>query len=309
MSSLSDLIAHARKHSGIVTLHEAVALGASRSSTYRWAAEGLIIQVGPGVFALPGTSSRPDITLRAACRALGAVVSHESAATVHRIGPVRERHPTVTVSHRGTHRFEGVVVRQSTDLMEQHVDVVDGLRVTNPSRTVIDLAAVVSRSRLEVIVDNVLAAGVVELNDLNSLRLSLSRQGKKGARNLRAVLESRVGDPAVPTTVLEARLLRLIKDAGLPIPTREFHAPWLKPINGRVDLAYVDHHLVIEADSRRWHLLFDAFEVDRRRDNAAQIAGWKVLRFTWRMIEEEPAQVLTTIKEALLSQRAPSSRG
>jgi hypothetical protein len=42
-----------------------------------------------------------------------------------------------------------------------------------------------------------------------------------------------------------------------------------------VDLAYVDHLLVIEADSRRWHTQADAFLTDRERDNLAQLAGWR----------------------------------
>jgi very-short-patch-repair endonuclease len=70
-------------------------------------------------------------------------------------------------------------------------------------------------------------------------------------------------------------------------------------LNGRVDFAYLLAKIVIEADSRRWHLTFDAFEVDKVRDNAAQIAGWIVLRITWRMIRDEPSEVVRTIREAL----------
>jgi very-short-patch-repair endonuclease len=73
------------------------------------------------------------------------------------------------------------------------------------------------------------------------------------------------------------------------------------PTNGRVDFAYPKHNLVIEGDSRRWHTLLNSFEIDRLRDNAAQLAGWRVLRFTWQEITENPERVVSTIRLALLS--------
>jgi len=43
----------------------------------------------------------------------------------------------------------------------------------------------------------------------------------------------------------------------------------------------------------------EAFESDRRRDNLAQLNGWRVLRFTWNDLNETPARVLYQIAEAL----------
>jgi very-short-patch-repair endonuclease len=87
--------------------------------------------------------------------------------------------------------------------------------------------------------------------------------------------------------------------AGFPLPSREFKAPWLAPTNGRVDLAYLEQRLVVEADSRRWHMLAAAFLEDRERDNRAQLAGWRVLRFTWWDIEQRPDYVASMIRAAL----------
>ena len=108
------------------------------------------------------------------------------------------------------------------------------------------------------------------------------------------------GGWAVPeVSALEERLIELIDRVGLPPASREFRAPWLAPSDGRVDLAYEERRLVIEADSRRWHMLADAFLTDRERDNRAQLAGWRVLRFTWWDIEERPEYVVSMIREAL----------
>ncbi|HEX6221116.1 MAG TPA: DUF559 domain-containing protein, partial [Acidimicrobiia bacterium] len=88
-------------------------------------------------------------------------------------------------------------------------------------------------------------------------------------------------------------------NAGIRPPMKQFHAPWLKPIDGRVDFAYIEEKIVLEGDSRRWHLLSEAFDSDRRRDIAAQLAGWMVIRLTWKMIIEEPEYVVETVRRAL----------
>jgi very-short-patch-repair endonuclease len=82
----------------------------------------------------------------------------------------------------------------------------------------------------------------------------------------------------------------------------------LEPINGRVDFAYVDEEIILEADSRRWHLISEAFDTDRRRDIAAQLAGWIVLRFTWKMITDEPDFVVNSVRNALSMRSGADSR-
>ena len=303
MSPTRRAIDHARKNHGIITFHEAQALGMAKATLNRRVADGVFVRVARGVYALPGSTTRPDFILRAADRVLGAVVSHESAAAIHGMMARRPRLNTVTVSHRRTHSLPNLKVHQSTDLVGGHVVIANGLRVTSPVRTVIDLAAVVSRTRLAQILDRSLSSNLVEVGDLESLFSSLARRGKPGVRRLRSLLEERVGGPIVTESVLEHRLFALLVDAGLPEPVSQFRADWLKSMNGRIDFAYPEHRVVIEADSRRWHSSLDAFEVDRQRDNAAQLAGWVVLRFTWKMITDEPAAVVTTVRRALTSER------
>ncbi|HEY6635512.1 MAG TPA: DUF559 domain-containing protein, partial [Acidimicrobiia bacterium] len=97
--------------------------------------------------------------------------------------------------------------------------------------------------------------------------------------------------------------------AELPAPVRQYRAPWLRRVNGRVDLAYPSHQLLVEADSRRWHLLAAAFETDRIRDNAAQLAGWRILRFTWEEVTTAPERVVMTIRRALEDERPTAGYG
>lgn len=299
MTSTKEVITFAKRNGGIFSTQEALALGMVRATLHRRVADGVFVRVGQGLYALPGTATRPDLAMRAAHRLLEAVVSHQSAARIHGFEPIGKSPPSVTVSHRGTHSFPGVIVHQATDLLEEHVIEIDGLRVTTPLRTLVDLAKVLRRPQLERVIEHALVTGKVKVGELVDMVAALSRQGKKGFKNLHSIIDERLVGTAKLESELERILLRLIVDAGLPTPVKQFRAPWLKRRKGRVDLAYPDKCILIEGDSRRWHGLFDAFEVDRVRDNAAQIAGWIVLRFTWRMIKDEPSTVIRTIREAI----------
>ena len=94
-------------------------------------------------------------------------------------------------------------------------------------------------------------------------------------------------------------MLEIIRVSGLPEPVLQHRPEWLKHVNGRVDLAYPDSRLVIEGDSREWHGDEYTFQADRVRDNIAQLAGWRILRFTWYDITQRPDYVITSIRRAL----------
>jgi very-short-patch-repair endonuclease len=61
--------------------------------------------------------------------------------------------------------------------------------------------------------------------------------------------------------------------------------------------------LIVEVDGRAVHTTRHAFEHDRRRDQRLMLRGWRVARFTWRQVVDEPAAVAVTIG-ALLAEPA-----
>lgn len=293
------LIEYTQSAGGVITRSEALALGMPSSTLDGMVRQGVLKRIRPGVFALPGNTDDHMLALRAACRKLGAVTSHLSAAKIHHLVDLPFVKPTVSVPRRRTKEHPGVTVHQLTDLMDPHIEEIDGLPVTVGERTVIDLAARLSEARIDQIVDNGLASGRLNLERLTELFGELGRQGKPGTVRMRTVLSKRTAGYVAPESELERRLLTLIEAAGLPEPVRQFRPEWLVPVRGRVDLAYPDDRLIVEGDSRRWHTLLNSFEIDRRRDNAAQIAGWRILRFTWAEITDFPERVASTIGAAL----------
>jgi very-short-patch-repair endonuclease len=66
-----------------------------------------------------------------------------------------------------------------------------------------------------------------------------------------------------------------------------------------VDAVWLDRKLVVELDGYGFHRTPQAFERDRERDAVLQLAGYRVLRLTWRRIEHDPRGVLETLRGLL----------
>lgn len=296
---LADL---ARRQYGLFSRAQARALGASLGLIKRRIASGRWVVEAPGVYGLPGVPASWRRNLMAAClqAGAGAVVSHEAAAGLHGLGTFPTGPVVVMLAHGDHQHLRRGQLRQSTDLGTHHCTLVDGIPVTTAPRTLVDLAGVVRPGRLRIAIEDALAARTCTLEELSRCHAELRRPGKRGMAALSLVLRSLGPGPERSATHLERRLRKVLVDGGLPEPVREHDLPWDRDTPGRVDLAYPAARVIIEADSRRWHTREHDFEVDRRRDREAQLAGWDVYRFTWQDLVGDPEDVTATVRRALL---------
>jgi hypothetical protein len=294
-----QMMAYAASNAGVVTRSEALALGVSSTSIKRWVSEGRLVKVGTGLYVLPGVLTSERSLLAAATKALGAVASHESAARLHRLDGLDPKRVAVTVPVRRSNRFVDVIVHQSTDLGEWETTEVDGLIVTDVPRTILDLAAVLPKKLLAMVLDQTVRMKLTTYEEVSERLEATARRGKPGVVKLRRILLLRLGGQFVSDSVLETAGLDLIERAGLPVPSTQYRPSWLRKVNGRIDMAYIEEKILIEWDSLRWHGTPASFQLDRQRDNLAQLAGWIVLRFTWEDITQRPSYVVRSIREAL----------
>lgn len=120
-----------------------------------------------------------------------------------------------------------------------------------------------------------------------------TRRWRHSADRRRLVEESSTN----PWSAAERQFHRLLRAAGI--------AGWRGnyDVAGHpVDVVFVEDRLAIEIDGRHFH--GDAtFEKDRWQQNALVLAGWRVLRFTWSMIESHPERVVATVRTALQRER------
>lgn len=264
-------------------------------------AAGRWLVVAPGVYSLPGV---PDCLRRRLWLAhldvgLHSVVSHEAAAALHGLTTYKPGPVTVTVPHGDHERPPAYEVRQSTDLRPHHVTTVDGLPVTTPARTLVDLAARRRPDRLAQALDDAHLTRLCRVGDVLALYDELRRPGKHGMRLLGRLLASRGPGYVPPESVLERRLLKVLAAGGLPAPVRQAALPWRPHAPQRVDLLYPAERVIIEVDGRRWHSRTDQMALDRQRDREAQNHGYGVYRFVWEEITKQPDMVCATVRTAL----------
>ncbi len=286
------------RNAGVISREKAMAMGMSPRTIGRRIDEGRLVAINRRVLGLPGVLLGELPMLRAACATLGAVVSHHSATRLLGMTGLNPELVTVSVPVRRSNRLNGVTVHQSTDLQPEHVVELQELPVTTTARTIVDLAAVLPPKKLADVVDQGVHRKLTTYDEISQLLASLARRGKPGVVKLRSILDQR-SSAFVSESVLETRLIELIRTEGLPLPRMQYRPEWLSHVSGRVDLAYPEHRLVIEGDSMKYHGTPEHFQKDRVRDNLAQIAGWRILRFTWEDIETRPIYVVRAITAAL----------
>lgn len=284
----------------MIAFAQLLALGFSASQIQKWVASGRLYRVHRGVYSIapPELLTRKGRYMAAvlACGP-GAVLSHRSAADLHELRATDRRHIDVTVSREHKRIVQGVDVHRSRTLTVDDVTEIDGIPCTTVARTIHDLAAVVSRRATERAIEQ---AEIREILDLRKLQDVLARNARtRGARHLRAIFADRFA--AAPTeSELEEEFLALCRAAGLPLPERQVH---IIPGDGeaavRVDFCWRAQKLVVETDGGRYHRTPRAFESDRRRDQRLTLAGWRVLRITWRQLREEPRRIAAMIAQAL----------
>ncbi len=237
--------------------------------------------------------------LAAATQSLSATVSHESAAYLHGMHGIPRGLRVVTVPVRTTKVFPGVDIHQSTDLIPDFITKVDGLPVTTATRTVIDLARGFGLARLRRTVERCVVQGLFTIENLSNDFARLGRRGRPGTVKMRVVLAELMPHLEAIESELERIFLELLREFGLPIPEVQVVLSWRKSRSGRVDFVYRQVKLIIECDGRKWHRDTTSFEEDRRRDNEAMLAGWRVLRVTWDMITNNPRMVAKMVADAL----------
>lgn len=289
----------AQQH-GVASLRQLGALGLSAEAVRARASSGRLVRVHAGVFALAPLRT-DQARWRAAVLACGpgALLSHRSAAALWGISPYSRATVDVTSPPRHGRSRPGIRGHTSRILNATDRATVDGIPLTSLPRTLLDLAAVVARHRLERAIER---AETLRIFDRRALEELLARAGgHRGAGRLRAA----VAKPIAPTrNELERAMHEICRGAGLPEPRVN---EWLPLPNGtgfRPDFWWPEHRLVVETDGFEQHGTRHAFGHDRARDRRLKlIADIETARFTWEEVILTPTTVAAELT-AFLRQAA-----
>lgn len=223
-----------------------------------------------------------------------AVLSHRSAARLWQLLPPASECVDVACLPGRIVRRKGIVSHEAL-IASDEWEVVDGIPVTAPFRTIFDLAVVVGERELERAWHEALAR---ELRAKVSLPMLLERYpGRRGARRLRALLEAS-GPETITRNDFEEAFLALIDAHGLPRPRMNADLA----LRGRffeIDCLWERERVALELDSRGIHGTPKKFESDRQRDRILVAEGWRTMRVTWRQLRDEPEAIVADLRVVL----------
>jgi very-short-patch-repair endonuclease len=283
---------------GLVTSVQATSiLGPSRKQ--RWVSERRLISVQPGVHRMAGAPETWHQALMAAALSADAIVSHRAAAELW--GLVQPA-GYVDISVRPPHQPRlrpPAIAHRIIDLHPELAVERAGLRVTDPTRTIIDLGLVLPIWSVRDALSRGITSRLFRIAEVERLRDALGRRGRNGTGVVRELLEERLLTGRPEESLLEKRFADLARRHELP-PLTVQHEVWhAGRFIARVDAAVPDCKLAIEVDGFEHHSSPEQFQRDRTRQNRLVALGWTVLRFTWDDVVRRPALVAQTIREAI----------
>ena len=190
-------------------------------------------------------------------------------------------------------------IHRSKTLTPADVTLRQGLPVTSPARTLLDVATTLPDRDVErLLYEAVFAQRLVTLAEIDEL---LKRAGNHpGRARLERVASSR---PSGSDSPPEERLLELIRVGGLPEPHTQ-----VRMLDYVLDFLWPELGLSVEVDAYGTHGSPARFEADRRRDaRLLTQKGISVLRLTKSGIEQRPLEALALVARAI-GQREASLR-
>jgi very-short-patch-repair endonuclease len=224
----------------------------------------------------------------------GAVLSHRAAGRLLGILPLGDGLPEVT-RPKGWRSQPGIVQHRSP-LSPDEVEVVAGIPVTGLSRTLLDLASILSREQLEAALNE---AEVLGLTDRVSVHTLMERRPRRqGTATLRAILDDRRRARGVTRRELERRFANALATTDFPQPHRNADVA----VAGRffeVDCLWRAQRLIVELDGGFVHGTWRASERDRERDRLLMVDGWRVVRITWRQLRDDAPAVVADLYRLL----------
>ncbi len=285
----------AERQHGVVSRRQLLELGVGADAIDHRLKLKRLCQIHRGVYTIGHRLLSQDGRWMAAVLACGpnAVLSHRAAAALWGMRPGVWVEVTVADGRRAR---GGIQVHRAA-LPPDERTTHRGIPTTTVPRTLLDLSVVVGRRHLRAALRE---AERLRLSDPLSLHDLIARYGRRpGLATIRALLDEAGIGARIIRSELEERFQDFLIRAGLPLPQTNM------VIEGyEVDCVWPEQRLIIELDGHASHSPAHAFELDRARDRRLEAAGWRVIRITWRQLEQEPELVEADLRRLL----QPASR-
>jgi very-short-patch-repair endonuclease len=284
-SALAIVHRRADKRLGVASRNDLRRAGLTDRQISVLVRKGLLIRVHRAVFRLPGAPVTLKQRALAATIAVGqpCVVSHWTAADLWGLIPSdQKRAVEVTIPRGRTAAHSGVVVHTASHLPRTDVTELIPVPITRVPRTIADLRGDTQEAALDEAIRRRLTTPADVLGYSRALnKLALDRLGL-----------------GTPHEKIERLAIAALRAYGLPDAVRQYEiCPEGKTYY--IDLAYPDERVAIEllGESAHWGTDRFQYEIDRR--NAIELAGFRLLEFTWWDVNERPERLGRQVSAAL----------
>jgi very-short-patch-repair endonuclease len=283
----------------LITARQAARCRISASAITRRVASGEWTRVLPGVYRLTAA----EVTLRQWALApvlwagAGALASHTAAAALQGFELRRPAVPEVWVPGARAPRSRDVTVHRGARLDRADRTAVDGIPVTTPVRTLIDLSGRLDDANLLAVTEDLLRRGVVREERLRARLAALRSSSRTGAGRLEALLDAR-GDGRPLESALESLVWQIIVSTGVRLPHRQY---WVTNAQQRyrLDFAWPDLKFGLECEGFAHHGGRAPWQNDRERYAELADIGWRVVPITWHTATRERERVVRWITNSV----------
>jgi hypothetical protein len=285
----------------LVTLHDVTDAGGTAHHAKTRLDAGRYRPAERGVYLLNGAPFDWHTRMLATTLAAGdgAVASHLAAARIHGIPGFAYAGVELSVPRGCRFRRSGVRVHESTDLDRCTIRRVDGVPVTDPARTLLDLARYVPEQKLARSTEWCRRNDLVTWSDLIATLYRHARRGRHGVRRLRHVILAGAHRDEITDSDFEFLVLSLLLEHGLPEPALHHRVYDGERFVAEVDLAYPQHRVAIECDGDLHRDDPELWEADKAKRNDLNLIGWTVLEVSRKRYVSRPDAVLAEVRAAL----------
>lgn len=274
---------------GLVRRSDLVSLGATETEIQRRLGAGRLELVQRGVYYLDCVPATWKSQVLAAVMAAGpdALASHRTAGLLWGFDAVYGRIIELTVPFNEEPEPEGAVVHRTR--RPNAVEVLNGIPITSPEKTILDLASILGDKALSKAARSAIRLGLSTPEKMDQVVAMYGGRGVKGTRRTRRVIRMVADDHS--GSVAELDLKDIILDAPVPAPIQQLRVRLPDGSNAYPDFSWPDRIRIIEVDGFGAHGSPEQFEKDLRRQNALMDLGWEIRRFTATEIREDPRRV------------------
>ncbi|SOJ57574.1 hypothetical protein MSIMFB_05052 [Mycobacterium simulans] len=253
------------------------------------------------VYVSPGSELTPLIRARAGwlwSRRRG-VVAGLSASAVHGAKWVDVAAP-LEIIHSNRNPMPGIRVRGER-VEEDEVALIDGVPVTTPARTALDIGCWYRVGEAVPAIDALMAASGLKVTDIDVLMQRYpGRRGIRQARKSLSLVDAGAQSPQ------ETWLRLMLVEAGLPRPETQIPvSDEFGDVIAYLDMGWDDVQVAVEYDGDQHRSNKRQYAWDIRRMEMLQRRGWIVVRV---VAGDRPQEVIHRVRAAL-AVRASRQRG